>query len=153
MRLRYSCRACKRPIQAVEGCTFCSDVKKVLVVDTEEDVSAIDVVGEGVSALKDQLREYKKKLVDCPPKDREGILERIRQVTAKLPQIADAYRKLASDSKEAVNALSIQEQKALFVSWYADQPAKVRADVIASLQTREAEMNMGSRSFSSVEGH
>lgn len=149
MKLNYSCRPCGRPIQSSEGCVFCSDFKKQLVVTGENDLSPIDITAEGLRLLKDQLAEYNADLKKATASDKEAIRRSIREVTAKLAILADSYRKLAVDRKDLVESLSIEEQKNLFIDWYANLPPSTRQSIIAAMSTREAELNMAAGSWKS----
>lgn len=145
MRLGYSCRACSRPLQASEGCSMCKDLKRIIVVTGEEEISPLDAVQRNVRLLDTQLRDYEKAQTSAKdPDTREACREAVRQVASKLAQLADAHRKLAEKRQEAVEAMTLAEQKVLFAEWFRSLTPKHRQEVVAALAASEAEMNLAS---------
>lgn len=141
MSLIYSCRSCKRPLQATEGCGVCRDFKRQVIVTGEVEVSPFTVVLKNMRLLDAQLEAYAKEEKTGTPETRELARGAVRQAGAKVAVLADSYRKLAADRQGAVAALTTEEQQTLFVSWYRGLTPGMRKKLLGLLETAEVELN------------
>jgi uncharacterized Zn finger protein (UPF0148 family) len=140
--LGYSCRKCRKPIQATEGCTFCVEVKRLIVVTGEDQPSLQETAIETVRDLKGQLADYRKGLETTKDAEaREAIRNSIRQVANAMSKLLDSARKLQEDNARMVDKMTVKEQHQLFLGWYTELPPATRTAVYASMATAESELN------------
>lgn len=150
----YSCRSCRRPLQAVDGCAICQDAKKLIVITGEDAPSLVETANEMVSSLRVQLKDYDRQLRDPKSKltveDRELIRAAVRQVGNTMGKLLDSARKLREDNARVVDKMSIDEQRQLFLTWYTDLPPATRQGVYAALAQVESELNTATGTWRNI---
>jgi hypothetical protein len=137
----YSCRACRKPLQAAKGCVLCDPVRPHLVIREADDVSLAEVSKETVKTLQTQLRQYKELLSAKPgpsPKQRETYNAGVRAVANALSKVLDSCRKIQDDGAKAVSLMTVSEQVGLVQGFYADLPPTQRLRLLSDLQELEA---------------
>ena len=147
--LSYSCRSCRKPIQATEGCAVCKPLKPVLVITGDEQPSLVDVSNAMVKDLQQQQQDYRTELASMAKVvfDEEGLnlREQVRSaqraVANTLSKLLDAARKLLADRTKAVDMMTVKEQRDLFIAWYGDLPSATRQEFYAALSSVETELN------------
>lgn len=138
----YSCRACRRPLQAAKGCVLCDPVRPHLVITEDDDVSLAMVSKETVKGLREQLRQYTGLLrAAIQPKQRELYNSNIRAVANTLAKVIDSARKIQEEGAKAIELMSTSEQVDLLKEFYAELPVSPRLRLLADLQELETTLN------------
>lgn len=139
--MALACRICRVPMSATVGCAVCDPMRRNLVVvgeDEEDRPSLSGTASEAVAVLRAQLDQVKGEL------KRNGTSalheKRAIAITNALAKIVDVGRKLKQDGAAAVEALSFQERKELFVEWYTDLAPAYRQSVREAFAAYEAEI-------------
>lgn len=115
------CRFCRVSLAAQTGCSVCDEWRKQFIVvgqDEDEKPSLSGTAHEVVAVLRSQLKTVKGELDRNP----NGQLaeKRALAIGNTMAKVLETARKLTQDGVAAVEKLSFQERKELFVSWYTD---------------------------------
>ncbi len=137
-----ACRMCRVALTATVGCAVCDPWRANLVVvgeDEEDRPSLSGTAAEVVALLRGQVKQVKGELAKLPG---STIAEkRALALGNTLAKVLESARKLQADGKAAVEAMSFQERKELFVTWYTDLAPQYRNAVREAFAAYEAEVS------------
>lgn len=135
------CRMCRINITAAVGCAVCDPFRANLVVigeDEQDRPSLSGTASEVVALLRGQMKPIRAELEKNP---NAALAEkRALAVGNTLAKVLESARKLQADGKAAVEAMSFQERKELFVTWYTDLAPQYRNAVREAFAAYEAEI-------------
>jgi hypothetical protein len=137
-----ACRMCRISLSAAAGCAVCEPMRRNLVIigeDEDERPSLSGTAAEMVAVLRSRLRLVKQQLDTSP--NLADAEKRALAISNALAKLLETARKLSQDGLAAVEALSFQERKELFVTWYTDLPPAYRTAVREAFATYEAEVS------------
>lgn len=142
MSLALACRMCRIAMSATVGCAVCDPMRKNLVVvgeDEEDRPSLSGTSAEVVSLLRAQVKHVKGEL----ERNRSSALSEKRALALgnTLAKVIETARKLQADGRAAVDAMSFQEKKELFVEWYTDLAPQYRNAVREAFAQYEVEVS------------
>lgn len=136
------CRMCRVPLTATVGCAVCDPMRRNLVVvgDDEEDRPSLSgTASETVAVLRERLKQVRGELEKNPS---SSLTEkRALAIANTVAKVLESARKLQADGTAAVNAMSFQERKELFVTWYTDLAPAYRNAVREAFAAYEAEIS------------
>lgn len=137
-----ACRMCRVPLSAAVGCAVCDPMRRNLVVvgqDEDERPSLSGTASEVVSLLRGQVKVVKGEL----ERNSNSTLAEKRALALgnTLAKVLESARKLQADGKAAVEAMSFQERKELFVEWYTDLAPQYRNAVREAFAAYEVEVS------------
>jgi hypothetical protein len=136
------CRMCRVAITATVGCAVCDPLRAHLVViseDEEDRPSLSGTASEVVSLLRRQVKQVRGELDKLPGSTLAE--KRALALGNTLAKVLEAARKLQADGKAAVEAMSFQERKELFVEWYTDLAPAYRNAVREAFAAYEVEVS------------
>lgn len=139
--LGYSCRSCRKPIQASDGCALCTDFKKLLVITGSDEPSLHEVASAMIQDLDEQRKSYKRLLASKKADEVEAARDGQRSVANAMTRLLDSARKLQEDNDRAMEKLSLKEQGQVFLTWYRSLTPTARQSVYATFASTEAELN------------
>lgn len=135
------CRMCRVPITAAVGCAVCDPFRRNLVVigeDEQDRPSLSGTASEVVAMLRAQVKTVRGDLEKNP--NATLAEKRALALGNTLAKVLESARKLQADGKAAVEAMSFQERKELFVEWYTDLAPQYRNAVREAFAAYEAEI-------------
>ncbi len=133
---------CRVALSAVAGCAVCDPLRKHLVVvgeDEEDRPSLSGTASEAVAMLRAQLKAVRRDLDNNPASmiaEKRGIA-----LSNALAKLLETARKMQADGTAAVESLSFQERKELFIGWYADLAPVYRNSVREAFAQYEADLS------------
>jgi hypothetical protein len=135
------CRTCRVPLTAAVGCAICDPWRQNFVVvgeDEDDRPSLSGTASEVVAMLRAQVKTVRQELV----RNANGVLAEKRALALgnTLAKVLESARKLQADGKAAVEAMSFQERKELFVEWYTDLAPQYRQSVREAFAAYEIEI-------------
>lgn len=136
-----ACRMCRVSIAAQVGCAVCDPFRRLLVVageDEDERPSLSGTAAEVVAMLRAQVKTVRVDLQNNPAS--QTAEKRALALGNTLAKVLESARKLQADGTAAVEAMSFQERKELFVGWYADLAPAYRNAVREAFAQYEAEV-------------
>ena len=135
------CRMCRVPLTATVGCVVCDPMRRNLVVvgeDEEDRPSLSGVASDTVAVLRERLKHVRDELAKMPTSS--VVEKRALAVANTVAKVLESARKLRADGTAAVEAMSFQERKELFVTWYTDLAPAYRNAVREAFSAYEAEI-------------
>lgn len=142
MASALGCRMCRVSLSATVGCAVCDPMRRNLVVigeDEDERPSLSGTAAEVISVLRGRVKQVRETLERNPL---SGDAEkRALALGNTLAKVLESARKLQADGKAAVEAMSFQERKELFVTWYTDLAPAYRNAVREAFAAYEAEVS------------
>lgn len=135
------CRMCRVNITAAVGCAVCDPFRSMLVVigeDEQDRPSLSGTASEVVAMLRGQMKPIRAELEKNP--NATLAEKRALAIGNTLAKVLESARKLQADGKAAVEAMSFQERKELFVTWYTDLAPQYRNAVREAFAAYEAEI-------------
>lgn len=128
-------------MSATVGCAVCDPMRRNLVVvgeDEEDRPSLSGTASEVVSVLRKQLDHVKAELA----RNQGSALheKRALAIANTLAKVLESARKIKADGAAAVEQLSFQERKELFVEWYTDLAPQYRQAVREAFAAYEVEV-------------
>jgi hypothetical protein len=142
MASALACRLCRVPISATVGCAVCDPFRRNLVVtgeDEDERPSLSGTASEVVTMLRGRLKNINGDLernASSALAEKRGLA-----VANTLAKVLESARKLQADGRSAVEAMSFQERKELFVEWYTDLAPAYRNAVREAFAAYEVEVS------------
>lgn len=136
------CRLCRVPITAAVGCSVCDPMRRNLVVvgeDEEDRPSLSGTASETVAGLRERLKQVRGELEKVPTSTLAE--KRFLAIANAVAKVLESARKLQADGRAAVEAMSFQERKELFVTWYTDLAPAYRNAVREAFAAYEAEIS------------
>ncbi len=133
---------CRVSLTATVGCAVCDPMRRNLVVvgeDEEDRPSLSGTAAEVIALLRGQVKQVRSDL-ERNPTSALGEKRTIALSNA-LAKIVETARKLQVDGKSAVEAMSFQERKELFVEWYTDLAPAYRLSVREAFAAYEVEVS------------
>lgn len=140
--MSLACRACRVPMSSTLGCAVCDPMRRNLVVvgeDEEDRPSLSGTAAEVVAVLRAQVGHVKGEL----ERNRASALHEKRALALAntMAKVLESARKLQVDGAAAVEAMSFQERKELFVTWYTDLAPQYRNAVREAFAQYEVEVS------------
>jgi hypothetical protein len=137
-----ACRLCRVALTATVGCEVCDPWRRNLVVageDEEDRPSLSGTAAEVVALLRKQVGTVRRDLET----NANSVLAEKRAMALgnTLAKVLETARKLTQDGLAAVENLSFQERKELFVGWYTDLAPAYRTAVREAFAAYEAEVS------------
>lgn len=111
------CRPCGNSLKSVEGCTFCLELKPLLIwpVFTEEnDLSASEVINLTLRALKKRLKRLNKEIDSTDLTYNPALTRDLASVGRTLKELAAEQRKLEDREEDRYDKLGIEGRMELF---------------------------------------
>lgn len=140
--MSLACRACRVQMSATVGCAVCDTMRRNLVVvgeDEDDRPSLSGTAAEVVAILRAQVGHVKVEL----ERNRASALHEKRALALAntMAKVLESARKLQADGAAAVEAMSFQERKELFVTWYTDLAPQYRNAVREAFAQYEVEVS------------
>jgi hypothetical protein len=140
--MALACRMCRVPLSATLGCAVCDPFRRNLVVvgeDEDDRPSLSGTASEVVALLRKQVQHVKGELEKNP----SSALSEKRALALgnTMAKVIETARKLQADGRAAVEAMSFQERKELFVEWYTDLAPQYRNAVREAFAAYEVEVS------------
>lgn len=153
-----ACRACRRPLNAAEGCAICATIKANLIAgdeDSDEAPALSDVSSETVAALQTVLRKHRRTIRDAKTsaEDYELAETAAIRVANTIAKMLESARKLQQDGLAAIRNMGFQDRSALFATWYQALPPLHRKKVREGMEKYELAVSAPVQELSAGDGN